>query len=111
MTDAPAYGDGTVAAVGDRVLIEHGSTKAVVECLYCTEQDLAMLDEASTTAERASRYKLFPEPAGPSAMLLSPPFGRVCWSFDNDNDPMRFVRRGTLDRSGEPAGREVDEWW
>jgi hypothetical protein len=111
LADVPTYDDGTVAAIGDRVLIEHGRTRAVVEALLYTMEDLAMLDEASATSDRASGYHLSLEPAGPSAMLLSPPFGRVCWTFDNDNDPMRFVRRGALDRSGEQAGHDVDAWW
>ena len=44
-------------------------------------------------------------------MLLSSPFGRVCWAFDNDQGAMRFVRRGTLERAGDADGRDTDEWW
>ena len=111
MAQPPAYADGTLAAVGDRVLIERGRTKAVVESLCYTEEALAIARESSIAVLRIA-FGRAPDfgPEGPSALLLAAPFGRIAWYFDNDIDPMRFVRRGRLDRS-DSDGVDVDDWW
>lgn len=107
----PAYRDGTCAAVGDRVLIERGRTKAVVQQLWFTDEERAMVRASIAAAERIALGRELPRDDGPWAMLLSSPFGRVCWAFGNDNDPMHFVRRGTLDGARDDEGHDVDAWW
>jgi hypothetical protein len=112
MAACPTYGDGTIVAIGDRVLIEHGRTKGVVEILVFSDEDLALYKAHNEKAEMIAFGRVLDVGVqGPFAILLSSPFGRVSWNFDNDNDPLRFVRRGTLNGSPEAAGQDVDEWW